>query len=308
MKKRGNHTTLARATMRRNISLYVMLIIPMAYFLLFKYGPMYGIAAAFKDYNIFLGLKGSPWVGWKHFARVFSTPSFFVALRNTIILNLGDLFLTFPVPIILAILLGELKFKRFGHNVERIMYLPHFLSMVIIAGIVYQVFSPTGILNVIWEKLGGSQPIPFLTQPRTWRITYWLASIWMGAGYGMIIYLAAMSGINRELYDAAYIDGAGRFGRIWHVTLPQLRPTIVTMVIMNVGKILSIGFERPFLLSNVLVDDASLVISVYVYRMGLQAGMYDYATAVGLFQSVVGLVMVLLANTLAQKLGEEGLF
>ncbi len=137
MKKRGNHTTLARATARRNISLYVMLIIPMAYFLLFKYGPMYGIAAAFKDYNIFLGLKGSPWVGWKHFARVFSTPSFFVALRNTIILNLGDLFLTFPVPIILAILLGELKFKRFGRQVERIMYLPHFLSMVIIAGIVY---------------------------------------------------------------------------------------------------------------------------------------------------------------------------
>lgn len=308
MKQKAKRSALTKSVMKRNASLYVMLAIPISYFILFKYGPMYGIAAAFKDYNIFLGLKGSPWVGMKHFVRVFSTPGFFVALRNTIILNLGDLFFTFPVPIILAILLGELKFKGFGRNVERIMYLPHFLSMVIIAGIVYQVFSPTGVLNVIWAKVGGSQPIPFLTRPGTWRLTYWIASIWMGAGYGMIIYLAAMGGINRELYDSAYIDGAGRFGRIWHVTLPQLKPTIVTMVIMNVGKILAIGFERPYLLSNVLVDDASLVISVYVYRMGLQAGMYDYATAVGLFQSVVGLLMVLVANTLAKRLGEEGLF
>ena len=301
-------SALVRGRMKRNITLYIMLIVPVAYFLLFKYGPMYGVSAAFKDYNIFLGLKGSPWVGLKHFQRVFSTPSFFIALKNTIILNLGDLLFTFPLPIILAILLNEMKFDGFAKNVERIRYLPHFLSMVIIAGIVYQVFAPSGIINGWWVQLTGLQEVPFLTQPGVWRITYWLASIWMGAGYGMIIYLAAMSGINRELYEAAYIDGADRFGRIWHVTLPQLRPTIVTMVIMNVGKILSIGFERPFLLSNVLVDDASLVISVYVYRMGLQAGMYDFATAVGLFQSVVGLLMVMLANSLAKRLGEEGLF
>lgn len=301
-------SALVRGRIKRNITLYIMLIVPVAYFLLFKYGPMYGVSAAFKDYNIFLGLKGSPWVGLKHFQRVFSTPSFFIALKNTIILNLGDLLFTFPLPIILAILLNEMKFDGFAKNVERIMYLPHFLSMVIIAGIVYQVFAPSGIINGWWVQLTGLQEVPFLTQPGVWRITYWLASIWMGAGYGMIIYLAAMSGINRELYEAAYIDGADRFGRIWHVTLPQLRPTIVTMVIMNVGKILSIGFERPFLLSNVLVDDASLVISVYVYRMGLQAGMYDFATAVGLFQSVVGLLMVMLANSLAKRLGEEGLF
>ncbi|HKL58554.1 MAG TPA: ABC transporter permease subunit [Sphaerochaeta sp.] len=311
-KQRGATNTkgsrLSRGTLKRNISLYIMLIIPFAYFGLFKYAPIYGISAAFKDYNIFLGLKDSPWVGLKHFRRVFSSPSFFIALKNTIILNLGDLLFTFPVPIFLAILLNELKHEKFSKNVERIMYLPHFLSMVIIAGIVYQVFSPSGFINALLGKLFGTNPIPFLTNPVHWRITYWFASIWMGAGYGMIIYLAAMGGINRELYDAAYIDGAGRFGRIYHVTLPQLKPTIITMVILNVGKILSIGFERPFLLGNVLVDDASLVISVYVYKMGLQAGMYDYATAVGLFQSVVGLIMVVLANSLAKKMGEEGLF
>lgn len=311
-KQRGATNTkgsrLSRGTLKRNISLYIMLIIPFAYFGLFKYAPIYGISAAFKDYNIFLGLKDSPWVGLKHFRRVFSSPSFFIALKNTIILNLGDLLFTFPVPIFLAILLNELKHEKFSENVERIMYLPHFLSMVIIAGIVYQVFSPSGFINALLGKLFGTNPIPFLTNPVHWRITYWFASIWMGAGYGMIIYLAAMGGINRELYDAAYIDGAGRFGRIYHVTLPQLKPTIITMVILNVGKILSIGFERPFLLGNVLVDDASLVISVYVYKMGLQAGMYDYATAVGLFQSVVGLIMVVLANSLAKKMGEEGLF
>lgn len=311
-KQRGATNTkgsrLSRGTLKRNISLYIMLIIPFAYFGLFKYAPIYGISAAFKDYNIFLGLKDSPWVGLKHFRRVFSSPSFFIALKNTIILNLGDLLFTFPVPIVLAILLNELKHEKFSKNVERIMYLPHFLSMVIIAGIVYQVFSPSGFINALLGKLFGTNPIPFLTNPVHWRITYWFASIWMGAGYGMIIYLAAMGGINRELYDAAYIDGAGRFGRIYHVTLPQLKPTIITMVILNVGKILSIGFERPFLLGNVLVDDASLVISVYVYKMGLQAGMYDYATAVGLFQSVVGLIMVVLANSLAKKMGEEGLF
>jgi putative aldouronate transport system permease protein len=294
--------------MKRFVPLYVMLAFPMAYFAIFKYAPMYGISAAFKDYNIFLGLSGSPWVGWKHFRELFTTSGFFQALVNTIILNLGELFFTFPVPIILAIFLNEMKSERFGNSVERIMYMPHFLSVVIIAGIVYQVFSPSGIINHVITSLFHCDPVPFLTEPGMWRVTYWLSAIWSGAGYGMIIYLAAIGGINKELYEAAYIDGAGRFSRIWHVTLPQIRPTIVTMVIMNMGKILSISFERPYLLGNVLVENASSVISVYTYRMGLQAGMYDFATAIGLFQSVVGLVMVLAVNQLAKKLGEEGLF
>ena len=292
---------------RKATPLYIMLIIPVLYFVIFKYGPMYGIVAAFKDYNIFKGLFGSEWVGLEHFKEVFATPGFFQALKNTLILNLGELFITFPIPIIFAVLLNELKLESLARITERIMYLPHFLSMVIISGIVSLVFAPSGVINNFMNSVFGIT-IPFLTDPQTWRITYWMASIWMGAGYGMIVYLAAIGGINKELYEAVYIDGGGRWCRIWHITLAQLKPTIVTMVIMNIGNILAIGFERPYLLSNVLVDEASSVISTYVYKMGLQAGLYDFATAVGLFQSVVGLVMVVLANFIAKKAGEEGLF
>ncbi len=294
--------------MKKYLPLYVMLAFPMAYFLIFKYGPLYGISAAFKDYNIFKGLFMSEWVGLKHFQQLFGTPGFFQALRNTLILNLGELLFPFPIPIFLAVLLNELNNEPFSKSVERIMYLPHFLSTVIIAGIIYQVFAPSGVINNMLMKVFGGKVVPFLTSPGVWRVTYWISSVWSGAGYGMIVYLAAISGINKELYDAAYIDGAGRFCRIWHVTLPQIRPTIVTMLIMNMGKIISIGFEKPYFMGNVMVEDASSVISLYTYRMGLQAGRYDFATAVGLFQSIVGLIMVLLVNSIAKKLGEEGLF
>lgn len=301
-------TKLKSSKFKRYLPLYMMLILPVAYFVVFKYGPMYGIAAAFKDYNIFKGLKGSQWVGLKYFKELFSTPGFFKALKNTLILTIGDLVFTWPVPIIIAILLNELVSEKLSKLVEQVTYLPHFLSTVIIASIFYQVFAPTGVINNVVTSIFHCNPIPFLTKNNGWRITYWFASIWEGTGYGMIVYLAAIGGINKELYDAAYIDGAGRFKRIWHVTLPQIRPTIVTILIMNTGRIFSIGFEKPYFMRNVLVEEASDVISLYTYRLGLQAGRYDFATAVGLFQSVVALVMVLSVNKIAKKLGEEGLF
>lgn len=290
----------------KHMELYSMLVIPVLFFAIFKYLPMVGTMAAFKDYNIFQGLLGSPWVGLKHFREVFSSDEFYTALKNTIILNLGELFITFPVPIVLAVILNEMRSDRMKKITQTVMYLPHFLSMVIVAGIVYQVFSSTGIVNNILGSLG-MDPVNFMGDSGKWRAIYWGSGIWMGAGYGMIVYLAAMAGVNVELYDAAYIDGANRWKRIWHVTLPQLKPTIVIMTIMNVGKILSISFERPFLMGNVLVDDVSTVISTYVYSVGLQAGRYDFATAVGLFQSVVALCMVLTANAFAKKMGEEGI-
>lgn len=290
----------------KHLELYSMLIIPLIYFAVFKYLPMVGTVAAFKEYNIFAGLLGSPWAGLKHFNEVFHSHEFYSALKNTIILNLGELLITFPFPIALAVILNEMRSEKYKKVTQTIMYLPHFLSMVIIAGIVYQVFASSGIVNNVLA-LFGADPINFMGDPGKWRAIYWGSSIWMGAGYGMIVYLAAMAGVNVELYDAAYIDGAGRWKRIWHVTLPQLKPTIVIMLIMNVGKILSISFERPYLLGNVMVNDVSTVISTYVYSIGLQAGRYDFATAVGLFQSVVALVMVLAANWIAKKMGEEGI-
>ncbi|WP_081338403.1 ABC transporter permease [Eisenbergiella tayi] len=290
----------------KKISLYIMLLIPIIYFIVFHYLPLGGIVVAFKQYNIFQGIWDSPWVGLAHFKEVFASGEFRTALKNTIVLNLGELFITFPFPIVLAVLLNEMSNQRMKKLTQTVLYLPHFLSMVVIAGIVYQVFGTSGIVNNVLSSFHIG-PVNFVGDSSKWRAIYWGTGIWMGAGYGMIVYLAAMAGINVELYDAAYMDGAGRWKRIWHVTLPQIRPTVVTMTIMNVGKILSISFERPYLMGNVLVQDVSSVISTYVYSVGLQAGRYDFATAVGLFQSIVAVCMVVAANQVAKRLGEEGI-
>lgn len=290
----------------KKISLYIMLFIPIIYFIVFHYLPLGGIVVAFKQYNIFQGIWDSPWVGLAHFKEVFASGEFRTALKNTIVLNLGELFITFPFPIVLAVLLNEMSNQRMKKLTQTVLYLPHFLSMVVIAGIVYQVFGTSGIVNNVLSSFHIG-PVNFVGDSSKWRAIYWGTGIWMGAGYGMIVYLAAMAGINVELYDAAYMDGAGRWKRIWHVTLPQIRPTVVTMTIMNVGKILSISFERPYLMGNVLVQDVSSVISTYVYSVGLQAGRYDFATAVGLFQSIDAVCMVVAANQVAKRLGEEGI-
>ena len=290
----------------KKISLYIMLFIPIIYFIVFHYLPLGGIVVAFKQYNIFQGIWDSPWVGLAHFKEVFASGEFRTALKNTIVLNLGELFITFPFPIVLAVLLNEMSNQRMKKLTQTVLYLPHFLSMVVIAGIVYQVFGTSGIVNNVLSSFHIG-PVNFVGDSSKWRAIYWGTGIWMGAGYGMIVYLAAMAGINVELYDAAYMDVAGRWKRIWHVTLPQIRPTVVTMTIMNVGKILSISFERPYLMGNVLVQDVSSVISTYVYSVGLQAGRYDFATAVGLFQSIVAVCMVVAANQVAKRLGEEGI-
>lgn len=291
---------------KKNIPLYIMLAIPMAYILLFKYVPMVGMVVAFKKYNIFKGIWDSPWIGFDNFKEAFGANEFKIAIKNTLILNIGGLVINFPFPIFVAVLLSEMRNKKLKKLTETILYMPHFLSMVVIAGIMYQIFGARGIVNDILRSFG-MEPFGFMSNAGSWRAIYWGSGVWSGLGYGMIVYLAAIAGVNTELYDAAYIDGAGRWKRIWHVTLPQIKTTIVTMTVMNVGKILSISFERPFLLGNVLVKNASSVISTYVYSVGLLAGRYDFATAVGVFQSVVCVCMVLIANKVAKKLGEEGI-
>lgn len=293
--------------LKKNWPLYVMLLIPMAYVILFKYVPMAGLAIAFKDFNVFKGIWGSEWVGFKYFAEAFQKVEFWKSVKNTLIINLGDLLFCWPFPIFLAIVMSEMSRKSLAKWTQTILYIPHFLSNVIIFGIIFQVFGPTGAVNNVLRALGNTETVGFLTNVTSWRLIYWGSAIWEGAGYGMIVYLAAIAGINTELYDAAYMDGAGRWKRIWHITLPQIKPTVVTILVMNLGKILSISFEKPYLMANAVVRDEVQVISTYVYSVGLQAGRYDYAAAVGIFQSVVALVMVLTANWAAKKLGEEGI-
>ena len=303
-----NKLKIAWKAFKRNWPLHTMLIVPLLYILIFRYAPLAGLVVAFKKYNIFKGIWESEWAGLQFFQEAFGAKEFWLAVKNTLVLNLGELLICFPFPIFLAIMLNEMSMshEKLKKMTQTILYLPHFLSTVIVAGIVYQVFDPSGIVNNVLGVFGAG-PVDFLGLSNNWRMIYWGSNIWTGAGYGMIVYLAAMAGINTELYDAAYIDGAGRWKRIWHVTLPQIKTTIVTMTVMNVGKILSIGFEKPYMMSNVMVKDVAQVISTYVYKVGLQSGRYDYATAVGLFQSAVALVMVITANNIAKKLGEEGI-
>lgn len=306
MEKNKTKTVNIRKYIRRNLPLYLMLAVPMIWIFMFRYAPLSGLMIAFKKYNIFKGMMESPWVGFQWFQEAFQAKEFWIAVKNTLILNMGQQLICFPIPICFAILLNEMSHQKLKKATQTILYVPHFMSTVIVAGIMYQIFGASGVIN---KALGifGLESVNFLGNPASWRGVYWFSGIWTGTGYGMIVYLAAIAGINTELYDAAYMDGAGRWKRIWHVTLPQIRSTIITILVMDIGKILSIGFEKPYMMGNVMVKEASSVISTYVYQVGLQAGRYDYSTAVGLFQSVIALIMVLSANWVARKLGEEGI-
>ena len=293
--------------LKRDWQLYVLLALPLAFAILFKYLPMTGLSIAFLDYDVTRGFAGSDFIGFDAFAEIFKMKDFYKALKNTIILNGLDLIIGFPAPIILAICLNEIKNKYFKRVSQTVLYLPHFLSWVIIAGIFYQFLSPdSGYINVIIRNLGG-ESVPFLTEKWHWLVSYCLIGVWQSMGWGTIIYLAAITGVNADLYEAAKVDGAGRWKQIWHVTLPCIRPTIVVMLIMSLGRILGVSFERPFTLSNGSVDDISYVISIFVYDYGIKNSRYNIATAVGLFQSVVGLIFVFASDRFAKSLGEEGI-
>ena len=299
--------------MRRYGTLYLLLIIPIVFFIVFRYVPMAYILSAFKQNNIFKAPWELPWAknnGFEYFIQAFNDRQFLNALRNTLTLNLLDLLCGFPAPILLALLLNELSFKRFKRITQTVLYLPHFLSWIIISGLALRLFaSNDGLVNILYKQISGNPDasIPFLSDPNHWVGTYVALGIWKEAGWGTIIYLAALTGISPELYEAAAVDGAGRFRRIWHVTLPGLRPTIITLLIMNLGRILGSEFDRPLAMSNRLVTDVSNVISIYVYQKGIQNSRFSLSTAVGLFQSVVGVIFLLSANTLAKRMGERGI-
>lgn len=297
--------------MKRYWQLYALLVLPLLYLLIFKYIPMIYIQIAFKKYSIVESVWKLPLAanhGFEYFIKAFKSKDFILALRNTVGLNLLDLVIGFPAPIIFALILNELCFKRFKKVVQTIAYMPHFLSWVIIYGLALQLFAPsTGFINMILNNLGMSS-IPFLDESRHWVATYIGLGVWQNFGWGSIVYLAAIAGISPELYEAASVDGAGRFKKMWHITLPGIKPTIVVLLVMNLGNILGSNFDRPFALQNNLVMDVANVLSTYVYKVGIKGLQFSLTTAVGLFQSVVGVFFLLTANWISRKLGEQGIW
>jgi putative aldouronate transport system permease protein len=291
--------------------LYLMLIPGLLYYLVFKYLPMYGILVAFQDFSIFKGFSGSPWVGLKHFIHFFvETPDSWKLIRNTLMINVYELAFAFPAPIVLAILFNELKNKLFKRFAQTVSYLPHFISVVVVCGMVVNFLSPsTGILNHFLVKIGLlEQSFMFMGDPDWFRAIFVSMNIWHGIGWGTILYLAAIAGVDPSLYEAAKMDGANRFQQIRHITLVGMVPIIIVLLILNLGNIMEVGFQKVILLYNPLNYETADVINSYVYRVGLNEGKYSFAAAIGLFQNVIGFILVVTANRLARKYSDSSLW
>lgn len=288
--------------------LYLLLIPGAIYFLVFRYWPMFGAIIAFKDYVPFLGIADSPWAGWRHFEDFFSSPDFGRLLANTLILALLSLVIAFPLTIIVALLLNELRLSMLKRTVQTLIYVPHFLSWTVVASLTYLLFAlDVGPLFQLVNSLLGTD-INFLTDPAWFRPLIVLQDIWKNTGWGTIIFLAALAGVDQAQYEAAIIDGAGRFQRVWHVTLPSIIPTVIVMFVLQMGSVLSTGFEQIYLMTNSLNRSVADVFDTYVYFMGITQGSYSYSTAVGLFKAIVGVVLIFGANALARRFNQTGIF
>jgi putative aldouronate transport system permease protein len=284
-----------------------MFFLPLLYFLLFKYGPMFGLLIAFKDYNVFEGVLKSKWVGFAHFEEFLYDAYFWKLVRNTVLINVYMLIFYFPAPIILALLLNEVKSALFKKFVQSISYLPHFLSTVVVCGMLVNFLSTDGLINQLIAFFGGKK-IQFLMLPEWFRTIYVSSEIWQRIGWGSIVYLAALTGIDPHLYEAARMDGANRWKQARHVTLPGIAPVISILFLLTLGEIMSVGFEKILLLYNGSTYETADVISTYVYRRGLLGADFSYGTAVGMFQSVIALVLIFLANQGARKAGAASLW
>lgn len=289
--------------------LYAMFLPVLVYFIIFKYVPMLGTVIAFKDYKIGKGIIGSEWVGLYHFKRLFSSPNFYTILRNTLMLNLLNLVFGFPAPIILSVLINEVLHKTYKRTVQTVLYVPHFISWVILGGMIIQIFALDGpVNNILATIIPNYKNISFMGTNKHWIAVYVLSGIWQSAGWGTVIYLAAITNVDQQLYEAARIDGANKFQQIFNVTLPCIAGTIAVMLIMRVGSILTVGFEQIYMLQNKGVLEVSDVISTYEYRVGLQDRQYSYTTALGLFKGIIGLILVMGTNKITTMLGEEGIW
>mgnify|MGYP000527782308 CR=1 FL=1 len=292
----------------KNKFIYLMILPGILYFIIFKYIPMWGIVIAFQDYQPFLGVTNSPWAGFKHFERLFTEPTFFMLFKNTLILFFMNIIIYFPIPIILSLMLNEVRKEVFKRTIQTVIYIPFFMSWVIIVSLSYVLLtSQGGIINELLLSLG-FEKINFLVEPGWFRPVYILQVIWREAGWGTIIYLAAIASIDPQMYEAAKIDGASRIRQIWHITLPSIKTVIVILMILKLGDILELGFDHVFLMLNGLNRDVAEIFDTYVYTAGIRQGQFSYSTAIGFFRATVGLCMIMIANWLVRKLGEEGIY
>lgn len=296
-----------RQDWHRNWALYALMIPVILFYIAFCYKPMYGAIIAFKDFDPTLGIMGSPWVGFENFTDFFNSTDFVRVLRNTIKISVLNIICGFPAPIILALLINELEQKRFAKFVQTVTYMPHFISLVVVCGLIKDFVSDSGVITSFLGMFGFPQ-VNMLQQPNMFVPIYIISGIWQEIGWGSIIYLAALAGVDQELYEAASIDGAGRLRQTWSVTLPGIMPTIVTMFILRLGSIMNIGFEKIILLYNSLTYETADVISSFVYRKGIIDSDYGFSTAVGLFNSVINFALIMISNTISRKVNDTSLW
>lgn len=307
-KKPGSSLRKLMTRIKKDKYLLLLLFPGLTYFIIYKYIPLLGSVIAFQDYSPFLGFIDSPWVGMKHFQAIFEEKEIYQVLWNTLNISFLQIVFAFPAPIILALMLNEVRNEIYKRMIQSIVYLPHFLSWVIIVGITVIFLRGEGLVNTFLYEVMGLKKIPFLTNPIFFKPLVVLQVIWKESGWGTVIFLAALAGINPALYEAAVMDGAGRWRRIWHITLPGLRSTIVILLILRLGNVLDTGFEQIFLMLNPFTMDTGNVLDTYVYFRGIVESDFSFATAVGLFKGAAGLILVAAANRLAKAFGEEGLY
>lgn len=294
--------------MKKNWILYVMILPVAIYYIIFAYAPMYGIQLAFKDYQVKEGIMGSPWVGLEHFVRFFKSYNFGQLLKNTIGISVYSLLVGFPIPIIFALMLNYLRNKFLKKTVQMVSYAPYFISTVVMCGMIAIFMNPdTGILNVI-RNFFGMESVDFLAKPEWFKDIYVWTGVWQGMGWSSIIYISALSGVDYQLHEAAIMDGATKIQRMIHVDLPSIKPTIIMLLILQIGSLMNVGFEKVFLLQNTLNKSAASVISTYTYEVGLINSDYGYSTAVGLFNSLINVILIVGANQICKKLADESLF
>ncbi|WP_410513813.1 ABC transporter permease subunit [Paenibacillus sp. BR2-3] len=287
--------------------LYLLVLPVVVYFVLFQYVPMYGVLIAFKDFSPTKGILGSPWVGFEHFQRFFDSYSFWTIIKNTLGLSVVSLVVGFPLPIILALLMNQLMVKRFKKFVQTVLYAPHFISIVVLVGMMFVFLSQNGVVNTMISSAGGER-ISFMSDPAWFKPLYILSGVWQETGFACIIYLAALSGVNPETHEAAIVDGANKWQRILNVDIPVLIPTAVILLILACGNIMNVGFEKAYLMQTPLNQPSAEIISTYVYKVGLQQAQYSFSAAVGLFNSVINLILLLFVNGIAKRLSGSGLW